>query len=203
MITTTIMLATKNSDKIKEIVEIIPNFVNVITFKDFKEIPDVIEDGLSIEENSQKKAIEIAKYTSLVTIADDTGLFVDALGGRPGIYSSRYSGENATYEDNYIKLLNEMRGLKGRERKASFRCAATLALPDGRFITQVGEVEGIIAIKPRGNNGFGYDPVFYLPRYRMTFAEMPSDLKNKISHRAKAFRMLEPFIEKVISYGCL
>jgi len=196
-----IMLATKNYDKIKEIIKIIPSGIKIKTFNDFEYIPDVIEDGKTIEENSQKKAIEIARFTSLVSIADDTGLFVEYLNFRPGVYSSRYAGENATYEDNCRKLLKEMEKFKGKERKAFFRCAATIAFPDGRFITKVGEIEGIITLKQMGNNGFGYDPIFYVPSYRMTFAQMPLDLKNTISHRAKAFKMLEEIIKKVVSYG--
>jgi XTP/dITP diphosphohydrolase len=197
----TIMLATKNPDKVKEIIKILPPNIKIKTFNDFKNLPDVIEDGLTIEENSQKKAIEIARFTSLVSIADDTGLFVEALNFRPGVYSSRYAGENATYEDNCKKLLEEMKGFKGRDRRAFFRCAITIAFPDKRFVTCVGEIEGIIALKPRGKNGFGYDPLFYVPSYHMTFAEMPLELKNKISHRGKAVEMIKPIIDKIVKYG--
>jgi XTP/dITP diphosphohydrolase len=196
-----VVLATKNLDKVKEIIEIIPSHISIKTLGDFGFVCNIDEDGSTIEENSQKKAIEVAKLTLLPSIADDTGLFVDGLGGKPGVYSSRYAGEDASYEDNIKKLLEDMKDLRGKERVAYFRCAATIALPGGRFITKVGEIKGIITLTPRGNGGFGYDPVFYVPRYHMTFAEMPLELKNKISHRAKAFSMLVPFIEKVARYG--
>lgn len=194
-----IILATKNKDKIREIKNIIKGYdVKIKTFLDFNDFIDIEEDRLTIEENSQKKAIEISKHKRLYAIADDTGLFVDALNGRPGVYSSRYAGKNASYIDNNIKLLKELEGIKTEKRTATFRCAITLAGPSGKYITVVGEIKGYILNEMKGNNGFGYDPLFYIPEYDMTFAQMPLELKNKISHRADALNKIKPYLIDLI-----
>ncbi|MEF3280428.1 MAG: RdgB/HAM1 family non-canonical purine NTP pyrophosphatase [Elusimicrobiota bacterium] len=199
-----IMIATKNLDKIREIRNII-NFPNLIfkTFLDYKDIPDVVEDEPTIEGNSQKKALVIAKHTGLYSLADDSGLFVSALGDRPGVYSARYAGDNATYMDNNIKLLKELEGKRYEERKAVFRCAMTIASSDGKFITEVGEINGYITETIRGSNGFGYDPLFYVPEQNKTFAEILPETKNKISHRAKAIFKIKPHIERIVNNGFL
>ncbi len=196
-----ILIASKNKDKIKEIKSILPPIVVVKSFCDYNDFPDVVEDGKTIEENSRKKAIEIARFFNIPAISDDTGLFVDALGGQPGVFSARWAGEKCSYYDNNIKLLNELKGIKWEDRKAVFKCAITLAKPDGKYVSVVGEVEGYISFEMKGKNGFGYDSVFYLPSYSMTYAEMESDLKNKVSHRAKALELIKPYIEKLIYYG--
>ncbi len=191
-----IVLATKNKDKVKEITEILNDLnLDLLTLDEFPEAPDVLEDGATLEENAVKKAKLIAEHTGLISIADDTGLEVDYLDGQPGVRSSRYSGENATYSDNVNKLLAELKGVPRDKRSARFRCE--VALFNNTHVETVKAVcEGIIAEAPRGEGGFGYDPVFYVPEYGRTFAEMGPELKNRISHRAKAFGELRKRIQR-------
>ena len=180
-----IFLATGNKHKIEEITAIFKNVKNIeiLSIKDGIDIPEVVEDGDTFEANSAKKALEIAKYTGMITIADDSGLCVDALNGAPGVYSARYSGENATDDSNNKKLIRELQGKENR--KAHFVSVITLGKPDGRSYSFRGEVSGEIIDEPRGDKGFGYDPHFFVAEYRKTLAEMP-DIKNIISHRANA-----------------
>lgn len=192
-----IFLATGNKKKISEIEKILKDTdIELVSINDGIEIPEVVEDGKTFEENSLKKAKEIAKYTGMITIADDSGLCVEALGGAPGVYSARYSGENATYESNNEKLLKELAGKENR--KAKFVTVITLCKPSGEHYSFRGEIEGVIIDELRGTDGFGYDPLFYLPEYGKTFAEIP-EIKNRISHRAKAIKALEEGIKKIIS----
>ncbi len=189
-----LFLATGNKKKIKEISEILEGY-EILSINDGYTIPDVVEDRDTFEENSQKKALEIAKAVGMPVIADDSGLCVEALGGAPGIYSARYSGENATDETNNIKLIQE---LKEKENKdAKFVCVITLAKPNGEYHSFRGEVEGIIVEKPGGTDGFGYDPHFYIEKYGKTFAEIP-EIKKEISHRAKALKKLQAEIDKYL-----
>ena len=189
-----LFLATGNKKKIKEISEILEGY-EILSINDGYTIPDVVEDRDTFEGNSQKKALEIAKAVGMPVIADDSGLCVEALGGAPGIYSARYSGENATDETNNIKLIQE---LKGKEDKsAKFVCVITLAKPNGEYHSFRGEVEGIIVEKPGGTDGFGYDPHFYIEKYGKTFAEIP-EIKKEISHRAKALKKLQAEIDKYL-----
>lgn len=191
-----IFLATGNKKKISEIEKILKDTdIELVSINDGIEIPEVVEDGKTFEENSLKKAKEIAKYTGMITIADDSGLCVEALGGAPGVYSARYSGENATYESNNEKLLKELAGKENR--KAKFVTVITLCKPSGEHYSFRGEIEGEIIDELRGTDGFGYDPLFYLPEYGKTFAEIP-EIKNRISHRAKAIKALEEGIKKII-----
>ncbi|WP_319370527.1 XTP/dITP diphosphatase [uncultured Ilyobacter sp.] len=179
-----IFLATGNAKKIKEIEKILHDFdVEILSIKDGIEIPEVVEDGETFEENSAKKALEIAKYLNMPSIADDSGLCVDALRGDPGVYSARYSGENATDETNNEKLIKDLYGIGNR--KAKFVSVITFARPNGEIYSFRGEIEGKIIDEPRGKDGFGYDPYFYVEEYKSTLAEIP-EIKNKISHRAKA-----------------
>lgn len=191
-----IFLATGNKNKIKEIEKIFNvDDIEILSIKDGIEIPEVVEDGNTFEENSKKKALEIAKFTNMITIADDSGLCVEALEGAPGVYSARYSGENATDEKNNEKLIKELKGIKNR--KAKFVCVITLAKPTGETYSFYGEVLGEIIDEPRGTDGFGYDPYFYMKDYGKTTAEMP-DVKNKISHRAKALASLKEKIFEIL-----
>ncbi len=201
IVTKEIMIASKNKNKIKEIKNIISGDVVLKSFMDYPDIPDVLEDGKTIEENSMKKAVEVARFTGLYSIADDTGLFVQVLGGEPGVYSARWAGEGCTYADNNRKLLNALKNVEFKDRKAVFKCAITIASPDGDTHTEVGEIEGYIAENLRGENGFGYDPVFYVPALDKTLAEMDFETKNKISHRRKALELIKPYLERVIYYG--
>ncbi|MHD0317869.1 XTP/dITP diphosphatase [Fusobacterium sp. THCT1E2] len=192
-----IFLATGNKHKIEEITAIFKNVKNIeiLSIKDGIEIPEVVEDGDTFEANSAKKALEIAKYTGMITIADDSGLCVDALDGAPGVYSARYSGENATDDSNNKKLIKELQGKENR--KAHFVSVVTLGKPDGRSYSFRGEVPGEIIDEPRGDKGFGYDPHFFVAEYGKTLAEMP-DVKNIISHRANALKKLEAELESIL-----
>lgn len=192
-----IFLATGNKHKIDEIKAIFKNLkdIEILSIKDGIEIPEVVEDGDTFEANSAKKALEIAKFTGMITIADDSGLCVDALNGEPGVYSARYSGEGATDASNNAKLIKNLQGIENR--KAHFVSVITLGKPDGRAYSFRGEVEGEIIDIPRGDTGFGYDPHFYVAEYGKTLAEMP-EMKNVISHRANALKKLEVELENIL-----
>ncbi|MGL4308243.1 XTP/dITP diphosphatase [Cetobacterium sp. SF1] len=191
-----IFLATGNKKKIEEISKILENMdLEILSIKDGIEIPEVIEDGDTFESNSQKKALEIAKFTGMVTIADDSGLCVEALNGEPGVYSARYAGEHANDKKNNELLIENLRDIENR--KGTFVCVITLAKPTGEFYSYRGEMEGIIVDEAKGEFGFGYDPHFYIEEYKKTLAEMP-ELKNKISHRAKALEKLKQGMEKIL-----
>ena len=193
-----IFLATGNKHKIDEIKTIFSNIENVeiLSIKDGIEIPEVIEDGETFEANSAKKALEIAKFTGMITIADDSGLCVDALNGAPGVYSARYSGENATDESNNAKLMEVMKDEPNR--KCHFVSVITLGKPDGRVYSFRGEIEGELLYEPKGKDGFGYDPYFYVAEYKKSLAEMP-EIKNKISHKANALKKLEKELAKILA----
>lgn len=193
-----VFLATGNKHKIEEITAIFKNVkdIEILSIKDGIEIPEVVEDGDTFEANSAKKALEIAKFTGMITIADDSGLCVDALGGAPGVYSARYSGEGATDASNNAKLIENLQGIENR--KAHFVSVITLGKPDGRAYSFRGEVAGEVIDVPRGETGFGYDPHFYVPEYKKTLAEMP-EMKNVISHRANALKKLEAELEKILA----
>ncbi len=180
-----LVIATRNRHKLEEIHAIF-NFqgLEVCSAFDFPHIPDVVEDGDTLEANAIKKAVEICQATGLPALADDSGLEVEALNGEPGIYSARWSGEGCTYTDNNLKLLRELAG-KGN-RRARFRTVIALALPGEEPQTVEGSVQGIIIEELRGDQGFGYDPLFMPDGYNQTFAELPAEVKNKISHRARA-----------------
>ena len=195
-----ILLATRNSDKVRELAALLGDLgIRIRTLADFPTAPEVEEDGETCEANALKKAREIAAATGLPSVADDTGLEVDALGGRPGIFAARYAGENATYEDNCRKLLEELDGVPQARRTARFVTVAALAMPGGENRVATGTLAGVIAEESVGMQGFGYDPVFFVPELGRTLAELTAEEKNRISHRAKAFRamadMLRPLAE--------
>lgn len=180
-----LVIATRNRHKLEEIHAIF-NFegLEVCSAFDFPEIPDVVEDGDTLEANAIKKAVEICQAAGLPALADDSGLEVDALDGAPGVYSARWSGEGCTYHDNNVKLLRELAG--NPNRRARFRTVIALALPGEKPLTVEGSVKGLIIEEMRGDQGFGYDPLFMPDGYNQTFAELPAEVKNKISHRARA-----------------
>ena len=191
-----IFLATGNKHKIKEIEKIFKmDNVEILSINDGIEIPEVEEDGTTFEENSKKKALEIAKFTNMITIADDSGLCVDALDGAPGVYSARYAGEHGNDLDNNKKLVRELQGVENR--KARFVCVITLAKPTGETYSFRGEVEGDIIDVPQGTEGFGYDPHFFMKEYGKTLAEIP-EIKNKISHRARALEKLKENLDEIL-----
>ncbi len=182
-----IVLATRNSDKVREIRRILPG-VGFHSLKNFPQVPEIEENGETLEENAIHKAQEVAVRTGKLALADDSGLEVEALGGRPGVRSSRFAGEGVSYEENNKKLLMLMSG--ERRRGARFRCVVALAGPGMETIVREGVCRGRIARSPCGKRGFGYDPVFIVSGPGKTFAELPASVKNDISHRARALRKL-------------
>lgn len=193
-----IVLATRNRDKVREIKKIL-NGINarLLSLDDFPGCPKVVEDGETLEANAKKKALVVSQYTKKYSLAEDTGLEVEALGGAPGIHSARFAGDNVTYEDNNRKLLKLMEKFSLGERRARFRCVAALAKPDGGVVTCEGVCEGIIAFEMKGKSGFGYDPLFLLPEYGKTFAELGEEMKNRISHRARALGKIKEIIDNL------
>jgi len=183
-----LLLATRNAHKTREFRELLGRDYNVIDLAGFPEIAMPQETGATFAENARLKAVSLSTDQNLLVIADDSGLAVDALGGAPGIYSARYAGENASDAANIKKLLRELKSVA--HRAARFRCVIALASAGKLLGTSEGAAEGIIVDPPRGNAGFGYDPVFQPNGFEQTFAEMPSQLKNEISHRAKAIAAL-------------
>jgi XTP/dITP diphosphohydrolase len=184
-----LVLATANLDKAKEIVAELGDAWEVVARPDW--VPEVEETGDTLEENARLKAVALVEATGMPALADDTGLEVAALGGAPGVYSSRYSGEHATYAENVAKLVLEMAAVPDGERGARFRTVALVRFPDGRELVAEGAVDGVIATAPRGDGGFGYDPVFVPDGSGgRTFAEMTIEEKNGISHRGRAVRAI-------------
>ena len=193
-----LVLATRNRHKGEELAALLSDLgIRIRTLDEFPNAPDVVEDGDTCEANAVKKATEIAAATGLPAVADDTGLEVDALGGRPGAYAARYAGKSATYEDNCKKMLHEMAGVTRDRRTARFITVAAIALPSNGVQVATGELRGLIAEKPAGSKGFGYDPVFFLPKLGKTLAELPAEEKNRISHRAKAFLQAKELIRSM------
>lgn len=191
-----IVLATRNRDKIQEIRDALKGLsIDISTLDYFPDVPDLVEDGMTLEQNAIKKASIVFQQTNLLSLADDTGLEVDFLDGNPGVYSSRFAGEDATYDDNINKLLKLMKGVPEENRTARFRCIIALI---GPAFTQTveGMIEGSILDKRRGTLGFGYDPIFYVPAIGKTFAEIPISLKNQISHRGLALQKARRILEK-------
>jgi XTP/dITP diphosphohydrolase len=194
-----VVLATLNQHKIKEIKEIFQDLpIQFISLKDFVHPPTIVEDGKSFQENAIKKAQGLAKWTGKNCLADDSGIEVDYLKGAPGIYSARFSGENATDEENNIKLLEALKHVPFDQRKARYRCVMAIATPAGIVKTEEGTCEGVIVLTPKGTNGFGYDPLFYYPSLGMTFGELEPHLKNKLSHRYYALQKIKPTLMKII-----
>ncbi len=192
-----IFLATKNIGKINEFKKLVENKnMEVLSILDSEDIPEVEENGNTFEENSQKKAVEIAKYLNMVTISDDSGLCVDYLDGAPGIYSARYSGEDATDEKNIDKLLIDMK--QAEDRKAKFVSVVSVGKPNGEVYSFRGEATGKILSERIGSNGFGYDPVFLSDDLGKSFGEASSDEKKSVSHRARAFEKLMSEFDKII-----
>lgn len=190
--TGTYVIATANPDKAAEIEAVLTRAVPGIHLRRRPvEVPEVDETGDTLETNARLKAQALAEATGLPAIADDTGLQVDALGGAPGVRSSRFAGENASYDDNVAKLLDELAGVTAKERTARFTTVAIARWPDGRELVARGEVEGTIAPEPRGAAGFGYDPVFEVAELGgRTFAQVSANEKHEVSHRGRAFRAL-------------
>lgn len=199
----TIILSTGNIHKVQEIKDILKDLnLNILSKDDvgLKEF-DVEEDGDTLEENAIKKAKCLSEKVDGIVIADDTGLFVDKLNGEPGVYSSRYAGEHVTYEDNNRKLLANLEGVPLNERTAVFRTVIAIVTEGKRVMTVCGECKGKIGFQLRGDAGFGYDPLFIVDGYEKTFAEMGEEIKNKISHRAKALEELKKKLKDILEDG--
>lgn len=190
-----IVFATANEGKVKEIKEILKDFpIEVVSMKEMGITADIEENGATFEENSLIKARALAKLTGLPALADDSGLEVDYLNGEPGIYSARYLGRDTDYDYKNNYIIDKLSEAKGEERSARFVCVISLVLPDGREFVERGVVEGLIGYEQKGENGFGYDPIFYLPEYGKTSAELPPEEKNRISHRGKALTAMKKLI---------
>jgi XTP/dITP diphosphohydrolase len=190
-----LVLATRNEGKIREIETAldIPSLVYK-SLNDFPQAPEMVEDGSSFVENALKKALTVSRTLHMPVLADDSGLVVDALGGAPGIYSARFSGPGATDQANNEKLLTLLEGVPEAKRSSRFVCALVFCHPSGRTIQTEGMCQGMIALSPRGDMGFGYDPVFYLPELKKTMAQIPLKTKNRISHRAQALEKMRPHL---------
>jgi XTP/dITP diphosphohydrolase len=190
-----LVAATRNTGKLREIRALFAGHdIRVVSAGDFPGCPEVIEDGATFAANAAKKAREAAAFTGHLTLADDSGLEVDILDGRPGIHSARFAGEDAGDAENTKKLLQELAGVPAEQRGAAFRCVMALCRPDGFCRLFSGRLEGVILEERRGREGFGYDPVFFVPDYGKTLAELPLETKNRISHRGRALaRLLEFF----------
>ncbi len=194
-----LVLATRNAGKVRELAALLgPLGVEVVSLADYPEIGEIPEEGDTFQENAIFKAREVARLTGETALADDSGLEVDALNGAPGVYSARFAGEPKSDTANNAKLLRLLTGLPPEKRTARFRCVMALAVPDGRVYTAEGTSEGIILDAPRGDNGFGYDPLFYVEEFGKTFAELDLATKNTISHRGRALQKVKDLVLKVL-----
>lgn len=196
-----VVLATTNRHKVKEIKDFLKGVpVALLSLEDFPAVT-LEETGESLRDNALQKAHAVAVAIGEWALSDDTGLFVAALEGEPGIFSARYAGLNATFEEHVGKLLGALRNVPSSKRQARFECVMALVHPDGREVTARGTIAGVIAEEIRGREGFGYDPVFFLPERGRTFAEMPLAEKNRISHRALALEKMRRVLEEIMKMG--
>ena len=190
------IVATRNKGKVREIREALKGLgLRIYALSAFRGVPEVEEDGKSFTENALKKARFYSKVFGKLTMADDSGLEVDGLKGMPGIYSARYSGEGASSQKNNEKLLQEMEGISLSKRGARFKCIIAMVSPEGREAMAEGACKGRIGFREKGKKGFGYDPLFILPKYGKTMAELSLEEKNKMSHRGKALRKIRKIIK--------
>jgi XTP/dITP diphosphohydrolase len=198
---TEILIASGNQGKLKEFEQLLQDLpVRLVSLKQLTAAPEVVEDGASFLENARKKAQQLADYSKMITLADDSGLEVDCLQGAPGVLSARFAGENSSDSRNNQKLLRLLEGVPLEKRTARFKCCLVLAYPGGRQYWTEGECEGLIGFEPKGNYGFGYDPLFYLPELNASMGEISPDQKNSLSHRARALqKMRKIVIEHVLA----
>ncbi len=194
-----IVLATTNQGKTREIHELLKGFpIEIKNLNDFGPIPEVIEDGTTFDDNAYKKASFTARILGYPAMADDSGLCVEALDGAPGVWSARYAGENATDADNVNKMLDNLKDKDNRN--AAFKCVISIAVPTGAALTYEGECQGVITKKPVGDNGFGYDPLFFYPEFNKTFAQLSIQKKGEVSHRGKALKEIAEEMDKIIEW---
>lgn len=197
-----LLIATNNAGKLREYAALLGDLPVQLTTPQQEGIAlEVEESGTTFVENALLKARAYCAASRLPTLADDSGLEVDALGGAPGVYSARYAGNGATDRQRYEKLLAELQGVPPAERTARFRCVIALVMPDGTEEITEGECEGVIIDTPRGEHGFGYDPVFYMPALGKTMAELPPELKNRVSHRARALMRMKPLLQALLEHS--
>jgi len=190
-----LVVATRNAGKLKEIRRLLESRgIRVRGLEEFPGVPDVVEDGKTFAENAIKKAEAVTQFTNMPCLADDSGLVVDALQGRPGVHSARFSGAEADDQSNNQKLLDEMAAVPEIRRQAAFCCVMALCMPGQSPRLFQGRVNGAILERQQGDGGFGYDPLFWLPGYNCTMAELPLDTKNQVSHRGQALRQLVDFL---------
>ena len=190
-----IILASNNQDKVKEVKEILKGY-DIISMKEAGIDVDIEENGTTFEENALIKARAIMKLTGQITMADDSGLEIDYLNKAPGVYSARFMGHDTSYDIKNKALIQKLEGVKGSDRSGRFVCAIAVCFPDGREIVKRGTMEGLIAEEIKGDNGFGYDPIVYLPEYGKTSGELAPEEKNKISHRGKALALIKEELDK-------
>ena len=190
-----IILASNNKDKVKEVKEILKGY-DIISMKEAGIDVDIEENGTTFEENALIKARAIMKLTGQITMADDSGLEIDYLNKAPGVYSARFMGHDTSYDIKNKALIQKLEGVKGRDRSGRFVCAIAVCFPDGREIVKRGTMEGLIAEEIKGDNGFGYDPIVYLPEYGRTSGELAPEEKNKIRHRGKALALIKEELDK-------
>ncbi|TET08378.1 MAG: XTP/dITP diphosphatase [Candidatus Atribacteria bacterium] len=191
-----ILIATNNLGKVKEIKDILDSpEIKILTMKDFPPLPKIEEDGKTYQENAFKKARKISEYTGKICLADDSGLEIDYLKGKPGIYSSRWGNSD---EERINKVLKLLENVPINKRNAKFVCAVVLVFPNGKIYMVKEECKGSITFNPKGEHGFGYDPIFLVPEYDKTFAELGDKIKNQISHRGKAMRKMISIINKIV-----
>lgn len=194
-----IIFATGNAGKMKEIRLILEDLgCPVLSMKEAQADPEIVENGVTFGENAEIKARAVWACTGDIVLADDSGLVVDYIGGEPGIYSARYLGEDTSYDIKNQNIIDRLAGAEGEQRSARFVCNIAAVLPDGRVLHTEAAMEGLIAEKPAGNGGFGYDPILYLPEFGKTSAELTIEEKNKISHRGKALESMKAQLKKVL-----
>jgi XTP/dITP diphosphohydrolase len=194
-----LLVATKNKKKLEEIKEILRGLnLNITSLSDYKNTPRIIENGKTFKGNAIKKAVQLARFTKKLTLGEDSGLCVNALGGKPGVYSSRFSGKDKNDLKNNLKLLKLLKGVTLKKRKAHYVCAVAMADKHGLIGTAEGKCRGLIGFKQKGNFGFGYDPLFIIPKYAKTFAELGPGIKHKMSHRYLALEKVRKILLKYI-----
>ena len=194
-----IVIASNNQGKIKEIKDFYKKLkINFFSLKDFPALQKIKEGSGTYEKNAIQKAIKVSEFTRMISLADDSGIEIDALGGKPGIVSARFAGKGISDRERNLKILKLLENIPESSRKAKFVCIIAIVKPDRSSYIVKGICKGMIAKKPRGKSGFGYDPIFIFPRYNKTFAEMGIDLKNRISHRGKALRKAEKILERIL-----
>lgn len=194
-----LLLATHNRHKVKELQDMLRDLkVEVISLEDIPPLPLVEEDGLTFKENAIKKAVLTARASGFISLADDSGLVVDALAGQPGVYSARFAGPEASDQENNAKLLQLMKDIPDHQRTARFTCVMAVSDPQGKVETVAAHCEGSITREPSGNQGFGYDPLFIPEGYGISFAQLSPDEKNRISHRGKALQAARPILKRIL-----